>query len=217
MRIIAGEAGGIPLLVPDTLTRPTTDRVREALFSSLGDRLSGARVLDLYAGSGALGLEALSRGAAFSTFVDQQRGACDTVAANAKKARLEKRTEIVCHKVLGFLDRRFGSPMLLSDQARDVGGERFGLIFADPPYARDSGCAAEIEALLSSDALVAALDAEGIFVFESMVRFDLPDSASDRWSLARERRYGDTRLSFLRPRPKGGDEALEETREGVGS
>ncbi len=214
MRIIAGEAGGIPLLVPDSLTRPTTDRVREALFSSLGDRLSGARVLDLYAGSGAVGLEALSRGAAFSTFVDRQRGACDAVAANAKKARLERRTEIVCQSARDFLESRFGPPPG-TGPVRDTGSERYGLIFADPPYARDAECVAEIEALLTSDALVAALDPDGLFIFESLARFELPEVVNDRWHMVRERRYGDTRVSFFRP--KSDAEVLEQTGEGTGT
>ena len=89
MRIIAGSAGGIPLKTPGVLTRPTADRVRESLFASLGTLLSGAKVLDLYAGSGSLGIEALSRGAVSALFVEQERKACEVIQANLDKARLE--------------------------------------------------------------------------------------------------------------------------------
>ena len=194
MRIIAGEAGGIPLLVPDTLTRPTTDRVREAVFSSLGDRIVGARVLDLYAGSGALGLEALSRGANAVTFVDRQRGACGVIADNLKKARL-RGEEILCQPVRAFLDQRFASA---ADEEK--AGRRCAVIFADPPYARDTECSGEIEAFFGSDSLVAALDPNGVLVFESLAGVGLPEIAGQRWQTLRERRYGDTLVSFLRAR-----------------
>jgi 16S rRNA (guanine966-N2)-methyltransferase len=204
MRIIAGEAGGIPLLVPDTLTRPTTDRVREALFSSLGDRVVGARVLDLYAGSGALGLEALSRGAAAATFVDQERNACGVIADNLKKARL-RGEEILCQPVRSFLDRRF-----VAAQGEREGSERCAVIFADPPYARDAECTAEIEALLSSDSLVNALEVDGVLVFESLARVGLPVVTGEFWDILRERRYGDTLVSFLRAKPSSADPGIEE-------
>ena len=79
MRVIAGSAGGLPLIVPKTDIRPTMDRVKAAIFSSLGDRIIGARVLDLFAGTGALGIEALSRGAASAMFVESERAAVATV------------------------------------------------------------------------------------------------------------------------------------------
>ena len=204
MRIIAGEAGGIPLLVPDTLTRPTTDRVREAVFSSLGDRVVGARVLDLYAGSGALGLEALSRGAATATFVDQERSACGIIADNLKRARL-RGEEILCQPVRAFLDRRFGN-----GRRNAEGSERCAMIFADPPYARDADCATEIEAMLSSESLTVALEPDGVLVFESLARVGLPEIAEQRWEILRERRYGDTLVSFLRAKPTSENATSEE-------
>ena len=88
MRIIAGSAGSVPLQVPRTLTRPTTDRVRESVFAALGDLVAGARVLDLFAGSGSLGLEALSRGAASCDFVESHGPACEAISKNLAKARL---------------------------------------------------------------------------------------------------------------------------------
>ncbi|CAN5126070.1 16S rRNA (guanine(966)-N(2))-methyltransferase RsmD [soil metagenome] len=123
MRIIAGSAGGVPLKVPKLVTRPTSDRVREAVFSILGTRVAGACVLDLFAGSGALGIEALSRGAAAATFVDSSRSACETVRANLAKAKLAGASKVICADVFRSLDR-----LPPAD-----------LIFADPPYARGGG------------------------------------------------------------------------------
>src|SRR5437764_904886 len=89
MRIISGTAGSIVIRVPDAVTRPTTDRVREAVFSMMGEAFEGARVLDLFAGSGAMGLEALSRGAREAFFVEQHTGAAEVIQENLKRARLQ--------------------------------------------------------------------------------------------------------------------------------
>ncbi|MEO8616705.1 MAG: RsmD family RNA methyltransferase, partial [Luteolibacter sp.] len=88
MRIIAGKAGRTAIKVPSAVARPTTDFVRQAVFSILGEKVENARVLDLFAGSGALGLEALSRGAATCTFVDEHRQATQVITENLAKARL---------------------------------------------------------------------------------------------------------------------------------
>ncbi len=120
MRIIAGSAGGIPLKVPKLVTRPTADRVREALFSILGPAISGASVVDLFAGSGALGIEALSRGARQATFVDANRAACQTIADNLAKSRLDPAAKVVCADVFRALDRLPPADF----------------VFADPPYAK---------------------------------------------------------------------------------
>jgi len=202
MRIIAGIAGGIPLMVPRSLTRPTTDRVREAIFSSLGDRVADAAVLDIYAGSGALGLEALSRGAARCTFVDHEREACDTIQSNLKKSRLDGNggsVEVICQQARAFLGRRFPDVAASEESAIAVAIDRaHDLIFADPPYARDAELAGEITALLSDPALAAALKPNGVFVFESTARVDLPVGEDSLWNLVRERRYGDTVVNFLK-------------------
>jgi len=126
MRIIAGEWRGRKLVPPPgPSTRPTADRVRETLFSMLASRLGsfeGLRVADLYAGSGALGLEALSRGAAFACFVEQDRAALDAIRANVASVAADQRTQ-----VLGRA----------AESARAQAP--FDLIFADPPYAASSG------------------------------------------------------------------------------
>ena len=118
MRVIAGTAGGIQLAVPKRGVRPTMDRVKAAIFSSLADKVSGARVLDLFAGSGSLGIEALSRGAASALFVDQDRQAINAIEQNLKKTKLEGKTRQ--HDVFEFLNRQPGSGSL----------GQFDLIFA---------------------------------------------------------------------------------------
>lgn len=182
MRVIAGEAGGIPLNVPKSLTRPTTDRVREAIFSSLGERVPGSDVIDLYAGTGALGIEALSRGAESVVFVEEARQACDAIEHNLKKTRLEDGAAVRRSRVAVFL------------RGLNRSG-RFDLILADPPYPRDEASADELRELLASESLADSLRDEGVFVLESLGDPPLPESK--RWSIDRERSYGETRVSFL--------------------
>ena len=188
MRVIAGSAGGLSLTVPNSVTRPTPDRVREALFSSLGERIIEARILDLYAGSGALGIEALSRGAGSVVFVEENERAAQTIRDNLERTRLP--AEVRRMKVSAFLNG------LATGENRD----RFDLVFADPPYARDDQTRAEIADLLASEALVRSLASDGLFVLEGMDGAALPLNAKTaRWTVLRERRYGGTRLFFLSP------------------
>lgn len=122
MRIITGSARGIPLeTLPGEDTRPTGERVKEALFSMIQFEIEGRRVLDLFAGSGQLGLEALSRDAAQCVFIDAARAACDVIAANAKKTRLYDRCRISAGDYASFLRGA-------------ANRERFDMIFLDPPY-----------------------------------------------------------------------------------
>jgi 16S rRNA (guanine966-N2)-methyltransferase len=126
MRIVAGRARGRKLAVPPGRgVRPTSDRVREALFSSLGRAVEGARVLDLFAGSGALGLEALSRGAASAVFVDSARRAREALARNLSTTGFEPLARVIASDALEALQWL----------ARE--GARFDLVFLDPPYAAD--------------------------------------------------------------------------------
>jgi 16S rRNA (guanine966-N2)-methyltransferase len=119
MRVVAGEAKGTRLKSPGTGTRPMTDRVKEAVFSSLGD-FSGLQVLDLYAGSGSLGLEALSRGAKKATFVESAREAIVSLERNIETTGMVSRAEVVWADVAATLSR--------------PADERMDLIFVDPPY-----------------------------------------------------------------------------------
>ncbi len=177
MRVIAGTYGGRTLKAPPgAATRPTSDRVREALFSILADRISDARVLDLFAGSGALGLEALSRGAESVTFVDDAATAIRAVKANL--AALDAAATVRQTDALRFLAAASGK------------GAQYDLVFLDPPYRL-----AERLARPLSEALPAVLAPGAVAVAESDRRaplaLDLP--------LHDERRYGDTLIRIHGP------------------
>ena len=120
MRVIAGKAKGIQLKTPDgMLTRPTADRVKEALFSILNFDLPGTKVLDLFAGTGQLGIEALSRGAKSAVFVDERDAACSLVKENLKKTGLAEQATVIRSDYQNYLRRC---------------GEKFDIILLDPPY-----------------------------------------------------------------------------------
>ena len=122
MRVIAGSAKGTRLAPVPKGVRPTSDRVRESLFNALGQFFSGGRVLDLYAGTGALGIEALSRGSELAVFVERDRAARAVIVENLQRTRFAERAEVLGGEVEAVLGRLVGR------------GERFDLIFADPPY-----------------------------------------------------------------------------------
>ncbi|MDP9386272.1 MAG: 16S rRNA (guanine(966)-N(2))-methyltransferase RsmD [Actinomycetota bacterium] len=171
MRVIAGRYGGRRLQAPPGReTRPTSDRVREALFSVLGEQVAGARVLDLFAGSGALGLEALSRGAADVTFVDASPAAIRALRANL--AALGAEAEIVRGDALAALRN-----------AR-ADARQYDLVFLDPPYRLAERLAPGL-----SEAVGGVLAPGGSVVTESDRRAPL---AMEPLPLRDERRYGDT-------------------------
>ena len=182
MRIIAGIAKGMPLAVPRSgATRPTSDRVREAIYSSLGERVVGADVLDLFAGTGALGLEAASRGARSVTFIETAPTALKSLRRNIETFR--KGHAVVCELSVVRANA--------CGELRQLAGQRsgFSLIFADPPY----GDAAQT--LLSNDSLPAVLAEGGVLVLESAKRERLV--VSKDWVVVREAIYGDTKVNFL--------------------
>jgi 16S rRNA (guanine966-N2)-methyltransferase len=182
MRIIAGKAGRLAIKVPGAVARPTTDFVRQALFSILGERVEHARVLDLFAGSGAIGLEALSRGAASCVFVDSHRQACAVIAENLAKSRLDG-GRVVKADVPSFLKR---------DTAT------YDLIFADPPYWKNTGDPDHLGELLKSGLVVPRLAAGGCFITEISANQTSPVTGDLQLSDRRE--YGGSALLFyLRP------------------
>lgn len=183
-RIIAGSARGARLEVPGAGTRPTSDRVRESLFGALESlsAIDGARVLDLYAGSGALGLESLSRGAASAEFVERGHQAAAIVRRNAAVvAKAGGMSAGHVHEVAvhTFLQRATGT---------------FDLVFTDPPYDLD-------DAAMTADliALAPLLSADAVVVVERARRATPPDFAAAGLELFREKSYGDTTLWWAEP------------------
>lgn len=182
MRVIAGSAGGLELHVPKSELRPTMDSVKGAIFSSLGDFVTGARVLDLFAGTGGLGIEALSRGAGSATLVESDRRAVQSIVKNLAYTKL--RGNVQDEDVFRYLDR-YAAP------------GSFDLILADPPYAKIPGERDFTPELLGSEPLRQALAPGGIFILEHMPGAKLP--LRDRWECFRQKRYGATEVAFLRP------------------
>jgi 16S rRNA (guanine966-N2)-methyltransferase len=178
LRVVAGTFKGRRLAAPrGTRTRPTADRVREALFSMLGD-VSDARVLDLFAGSGALGIEALSRGAASATFVEHDAGAATVIRSNLVRARLDGPAATVVRDDAPRWLRRVPPP-----------DGPFDLVVIDPPYDRP-------ELLLSVlDALGPVL-APGARVVAKHFWRDAPPARVGLLASDRERRFGETALTF---------------------
>jgi 16S rRNA (guanine966-N2)-methyltransferase len=178
MRVIAGRWGGRRLQAPrGDATRPTSDRVREALFSILGARVADARVLDLFAGSGALGIEALSRGAGEATFVDSGAAAMAALRGNLETLGAEAET------------RRQDARRFLVDAS--AAAREYDLVFLDPPYRLAGRLGGELSGLLP------AVLAQGATVVtesdrRSPLDLDLP--------LIEERRYGDTLIRIHGPR-----------------
>jgi 16S rRNA (guanine966-N2)-methyltransferase len=173
MRIIAGSRKGTRIFAPKGLdTRPTGDRVREAAFNLIGP-IHGAAVLDLYAGSGAMGLEALSRGAASAVFVESDRDACRTIRRNLDKLELAG-AEVACTDVLRFLaaERR-----------------RFDLILVDPPYDVVESVAVRLALYLPG-----VLAENGLVALESSSRLEPELPPLERRT---SRRYGSARVSLF--------------------
>jgi 16S rRNA (guanine966-N2)-methyltransferase len=181
LRIIAGDLRGRRISVPDrSTTRPTSDRAREALFDILGPAARGAKVLDAYAGTGALGLEALSRGAAAVLFVESDRVAARAIRDNAERLGVAGRCRTIAGDVLAVL-------------ARGVPGGPFDLVLADPPYA-----VADVGPFLR--AAHAVLAPGGTVVVER----DRAAAAETAGPLAcaRSETYGRCRLDFYVPVPR---------------
>ena len=176
MRVIAGKALGIQLKTPDgMLTRPTTDRVKEALFSILQFDLPGTHVLDLFGGTGQLGIEAMSRGASEATFVDAREDACRLIRENLKRTGM--RGEVVRGDYLSFLNNCT---------------KKFNIIFLDPPYAE-----VFLENALKHITEIDILQSGGIIATERPLGKELPWNF-EGFERSRDYKYGKILLTFYR-------------------
>ena len=187
MRVIAGSARGATLQCPKgRAVRPTSDRVRESLFSILAERVAGNTTADLFAGAGTLGIEALSRGAAHVVFVEKDRQCARLIETNLAHTRLTHLADVVRCDVFRCLARLRRS------------GRTFGLVLCDPPYTLTGNPEGldrleKCLAALADEGLVAA---DALLVLEHAARSRLPE-AMGGWRMADGRRYGDTALSFF--------------------
>ena len=184
MRIIGGSKKGRILKSPsDQKTRPTLSRVREALFDILRPRIEGARFLDLFAATGAIGLEALSHGAAFCCFVEKRYRSCRALESNVKTLGLAANSAVVNKDVFSWFQEL---------AAADPPPEPFDLIFLDPPYETDLA-----QKALAHPVLVERLASSGALVIAQIGRREALDLERIPLSLIREKSYGDTRLLFF--------------------
>lgn len=186
MRVIAGTAKGVTLKTPDGMTtRPTADRVKEAVFSAIHFDLPGARVLDLFGGTGQLGIEALSRGAKNAVFVDQGSSACDLIRENLRRCKMSEQGKVVRSDYLDYLRRT---------------KETFDIILLDPPYAEvflenALNCIAEIDILRSG----------GIIVTERPLGKEL-DFSAPGLTRSKDYKYGKTLVALYRKDDQMGDD-----------
>jgi 16S rRNA (guanine966-N2)-methyltransferase len=180
VRVIAGSAKGTPLqAVPGSGTRPISDRVKESLFNILGAEVEGARVLDLFAGTGSVGIEALSRGAEEATFVEKHPKAASVIRANLQRTHLQGRATVVQNDVFRFLA---GPPT------------PFDLVYIAPPQYQGLW----LRALLAIDASPGWLDAAGLVVVQIFPK-ELEAAPLTTLRAADQRQYGSTLLSFYEP------------------
>jgi 16S rRNA (guanine(966)-N(2))-methyltransferase RsmD len=178
MRVITGKARGVVLKTPDgALTRPTSDRVKEALFSIIQFELPGASILDLFGGTGQLGIEAISRGAKNAVFVDAREDACRLIKENLRRARFEKEGRVIRSDYLDYLKRS---------------REKFNIILLDPPYAEEF-----LENSLKMITEIDILESGGIIVAERPMGKELPWDFTG-FTRSRDYKYGKTLLTLYR-------------------
>ena len=191
LRVVAGAQKGRRLKQPiSSGLRPTSARVKEALFSTIADRLPNAQVLDLYAGTGALGLEALSRGAQEVVFVENQESSINVLRENIKHCSLIECCTVIAQDVETFLTT-ISLPC----------NTTFDLVFADPPYEISN-----LEPLLSKIDTAQKVDATGLVIVEHFKKTLLPLQIG-RLQQSRQSRYGDTMLSFYQLIPTNNEDS----------
>lgn len=180
MRVITGRAKGRRLKAPKGKnTRPTTDRVKESLFCLLGPRVQGVRFLDLFAGSGAIGIEALSRGASEAIFIDSDIKSVEIIKDNLRTTDLHSEAKVFC------IDIFKGLSVLARKE------ERFQMIFLDPPY--EKGFEDKILEFIAQSKI---LDSKGLVVVESSKRTELAEDYSEL-VMVRQETYGDSKINFF--------------------
>ena len=178
MRVVSGKARGVSLKTPDGMrTRPTGDRVKEAMFSIIQFDIPGASVLDLFGGTGQLGIEALSRGARRAVFVDQDRAACALIRENVHRTKMDADVQVVQSDYMAYLNAT---------------KEKFNIILLDPPYAE-----VFLENSLKIITEIDILQSGGIIVCERPLDKDLP-SDFPGFSRSRDYKYGKTLLTVYR-------------------
>lgn len=178
MRVITGKARGVQLKTPDgMLTRPTADRVKEALFSIINFEIPDADVLDLFGGTGQLGIEALSRGAKSAVFVDSREDACKLIRENLKRTKLEKESKVIRSDYLDYLKRC---------------RESFDIILLDPPYAE-----VFLENALKRITEIDILRTNGIIVTERPLEKELPWEF-EGYTRSKDYKYGKILLTIYR-------------------
>ncbi len=178
MRVISGKARGISLKAPDGMqTRPTADRVKEALFSIIQFDVPGTRVLDLFGGTGQLGIEALSRGAKYAVFVDAREESCRVIRENIRKTGFAEQTSVVRSDYMQYLQRC---------------REKFDIIFLDPPYAE-----VFLENALNCISEIDILQSGGIIIAERPVGKELSMDLSG-YTRSKDYKYGNTLLTLFR-------------------
>ena len=178
MRVITGKARGVQLKTPEGMTtRPTTDRVKEALFSIINFDIPGAMVLDLFGGTGQLGIEALRRGAVSAVFVDAGESACKLIRENLKRAKMESEGRVIRSDYLDYLKRC---------------REKFDIIFLDPPYAE-----VFLENALKRITEIDILQTNGIIVTERPLGKEIPWEF-EGYSRSKDYKYGKTLITIYR-------------------
>ena len=178
MRVITGSARGVTLKTPEGMvTRPTTDRVKEAMFSIIHFEIPGADVLDLFGGTGQLGIEALSRGAKSAVFVDAGEPACRLIRENLKRTKLEAQGRVIRSDYLSYLDRT---------------KEQFDIILLDPPYAE-----VFLESAIKKITEIDILRQDGIIVAERPLGKELPWEFPG-YDRSKDYKYGNTLLTIYR-------------------
>lgn len=204
MRIEGGESRGRTLQAPrGETTRPTDGRTREMLFNSLGDRVVGAAVLDCYAGSGAVGLEALSRGASWCVFIENDHGALRALRANIKALGFSDRAQVWEANVRTSLEK------LMED------GRHFDLVFADPPFTHPTETQEFCRRMDLAEGLVRNENASGLVILQHHRKATLNEMAHFRvW---KQKKAGESVLAFLEPNGRSGPEASLAAPEALGS